>query len=72
MNALSVSHPLHWTRRTLSAFAVILAAVAVAITLVVTLADSSGSGTTPGPAVRPPQPAQQVQCRPTLKIGAYC
>lgn len=71
MNALSVPHPLHWSRRMLLAFAAVLAAVSVAITLAVTLTSTSGSGTTSGGGARP-QPAQQVQCRPTVRIGAYC
>ena len=71
MNALSMPHPLHWTRRTFTALAVIVAALAVAITLSVSLAGAAGNGTNTVP-VHQPHNAKQVQCRPSLNIGAYC
>ena len=73
MNALSVPHPLQWSRRTAAIFAVILATVAVAITLAVTVADSSsGAKTRPGLTPRRPPQSAQVQCRPVTRIGSYC
>lgn len=74
MNAISTSHALHPSYRTLVVLAIIFATAAVAAILVLILArpaGSTGSVVHAKVATTAPGPAHE-SCRPVSRIGTFC